>query len=276
MRSGRRAPPTSPGRGFVLMTVGQGSRPEPGYPISSVGNALELLKMLKSAPGIRVAEAARALGVSPSTAHRLLAMLSFHGFVTQDPTTRAYVAGPALLELGLAVVKGTSVREQARPVIEALHARIEETVNIAILDGPEILVIDAVRPDRFVRVGPRVGHRSPAHWNATGKALLAELDDREIHRLFPNEQLPTATPKTLRTRRALIKELKRVRASGWATNLGEFEDEMGAVGAAIHDPQGRPVAAVAVTALLSRIEPRLDEVADMVIQTAREIQARLA
>lgn len=252
------------------------SRPEPGYPISSVGNALELLKMVKAEQGIRVAEAARALGVSPSTAHRLLAMLSFHGFVTQNATTRAYVAGPALLELGLAVVRGTSVRERARPVIEALHARIDETVNIAILDGPEILVIDAVRPDRFVRVGPRVGHRSPAHWNATGKALLAELDDGEIRRLFPAAQLPTATPKTLRTRRELLNELKLVRARGFATNLGEFEDEMGAVGVTIRDFDDRPVAAVAITALLSRVEPRLDELADMVRQASLEIQARLA
>ena len=257
------------------MAAGRGFRPEPNYPVSSAGNVLELLKIIASSGRIRVADGARRLGVSPSTAHRLLAMLAYHGFVIKDDATRAYVPGPALLELGLAVVKGTSIRDHARPHIQALRDRIEETVNIAILDGPDVLVVDVAQPDRFVRVAPRVGHRSPAHWNATGKALLAELDPAEVRRRFPGERLVTATPRTIRTRRALLEEVGRVRKAGYATNLGEFEEEMGAVGVVIRDPRGDAVAGVAVTALLARIEPHVAEVARLVQETAGGIAAEL-
>jgi len=251
------------------------ARREPGYPISSVGNALELLKLFGQDQEIRVADGARALGVSPSTAHRLLAMLVFHGFVTQDVATRGYYAGPALLELGMAVVRGNGLTQRARPLLQALRTRVDETVSLAVLDGAEVLVVDAAQPDRVVHVAPRVGHRSPAHWNATGKALLAELEDDEIARIYSREKLVPATARTVPTRTALLRELERVRELGFATNLGEFEDEMGAVGAAVHSPTGQAIAGLAVTALLTRVEPRVDELAALVLETVAKIEQTL-
>ena len=102
----------------------QKSRPEsetgPAYPIASVNNALLLLLLFREQPRVRLTDACKYLGVAHSTAHRLLAMLAHHGFVQQEPVTRAYVAGPALVEVGLAVVGSLNVREQARPAMEEL------------------------------------------------------------------------------------------------------------------------------------------------------------
>jgi DNA-binding IclR family transcriptional regulator len=86
--------------------VKHGPRTEtaPAYPIESVGNALALLLLYKDRQAIRVAEASNALGVARSTAHRLLAMLQHFGFVRQNARSRAYHAGPALVEIGMAVI----------------------------------------------------------------------------------------------------------------------------------------------------------------------------
>ena len=75
----------------------QGATPNPPmYPIESVDNALQLLLLFREQSSLRVADASRTLGVAPSTAHRLISMLQYHGFVTQDPRTKAYRAGAAL------------------------------------------------------------------------------------------------------------------------------------------------------------------------------------
>ena len=118
----------------------QKSRPEsetgPAYPIASVNNALLLLLLFREQPRVRLTDACKCLGVAHSTAHRLLAMLAHHGFVQQEPVTRAYIAGPALVEVGLAVVGSLNVWEQARPMMEELAVETGETVHLGVSRGP--------------------------------------------------------------------------------------------------------------------------------------------
>jgi DNA-binding IclR family transcriptional regulator len=68
----------------------------PQYPIASVDNALRLILLLGEHSEIRLTEASEYLGVASSTAHRLLAMLQYRGFVRQDPRTKVYQSGAAL------------------------------------------------------------------------------------------------------------------------------------------------------------------------------------
>ena len=83
---------------------------------------------------MRVADASRTLGVAPSTAHRLISMLQYHGFVEQDPRSKVYRAGAALAQIGLAVVRAMDVRAIARPVMERLNSDLGETIHLAVLD----------------------------------------------------------------------------------------------------------------------------------------------
>ena len=71
---------------------------------------------------MRIADVSQALGIARSSAHRLLAMLAYRGYLRQDLETKAYVAGPALVELGLAVVRNMDIRQPARPLMERLAA----------------------------------------------------------------------------------------------------------------------------------------------------------
>ena len=106
----------------------------PNYPIGSVSNALRLLLMFREDPLIRVSEASSALGVAPSTAHRLLAMLEYHGFVQQDPATRGYRAGPAVIDIGLSAVRSIDVRSHLLPYMERLCDEVDETVQLMVLE----------------------------------------------------------------------------------------------------------------------------------------------
>lgn len=248
-----------------------GPRPKPAYPIESVDNALELLLLFREAREVRVSDAAERLGVARSTAHRLLAMLQYRGFVDQDPASRAYVAGPALIETGLAAVRQLDSWRVGRPVIERLSRELDESVHFGILQGAEVLFVDGVESTRALRAGSRVGVRLPAHCTAAGKAMLAQLPTEEIRRRFP-PRLEARTTRSLTRRDALEAELEQVRRAGYATNFGESEDDLVALAAAVET-----VGCVVVTAPASRANGSawVDLVARPTVEAAQEISARL-
>jgi DNA-binding IclR family transcriptional regulator len=242
---------------------------QPSYPISSVDNALRLLQLFRERQSVRLTEACAYLDVAHSTAHRLLAMLVHHGFVTQDPTTRAYRPGPTLVEIGLAVVQKMDIRLQVRPILEKLAAEFEETVHLTVLEGAQVRYLDAVESERALRVVSRTGILQPAHCTSAGKALLAELTTARLHELYPQARLLTQTPQSLANLRLLEAALDDVREQGYATNYEESEEGVGSVAIALHDQTGRAVAAIAVAVPVSRLGPK---VRTHIVRALREAQ----
>jgi len=230
------------------------SSPAPAYPIASVDNALRLLVLFRDRPRVRLSEASDYLGVAHSTAHRLMAMLAFHGFVRQEPDSRAYVAGPVLTEIGLAAVRELDIRMHARPALEQLAAALGETAHLAVLEGDTVRYLDAVESPRALRVAARTGTTLAANCTASGKALLAELPDAEVTALFPGQAALTAlTGRSITTRPRLLAELRRVRERGCAVNVEESEDGVASVAVAVHGPRLAPAAALAVSGPVSRL-----------------------
>lgn len=244
--------------------------------IESVDRALRLLWLLHERPRLTVSQAAEELGVARSTAHRLLAMLQEHAFVVQEPTTRAYHPGRALLEIGLAAARGLDVRAIARPELEALVERVSETVQLVIVEGVRTLVIDSVECSQTLRVSGRTGGSRPAHAASSGKALLARHDRETLRRLYGDGPPEPSTARSVRTVAALERELARVRERGYATNVGEVEDAVSAVAVAIRVPPGVRETAIAVTAPSSRLTPeRLPAIAVAVGEAADRVARRL-
>lgn len=224
----------------------------PSYPIGSVDNTLRLLRLFGEQRSIRIADASREIGVARSTAHRMMQMLQYHGFIRQDAESRAYVAGEELVRIGLSVVRQIDVRVVARPAMEDLVAATQETVHLVERRGASSFFLDSIESPRNVRVGARTGMTLPAYSTSSGKVLLAELDRAELRQLFPKPKLEPLTDRTPRTRRELEAELETVREQGYATNFGESETEVAAVAVPIRDAHGTVRAAMAISAPLAR------------------------
>lgn len=196
----------------------------PQYPIESVDNALRILLLLGERNELRLTDVAEYLHVATSTAHRLLAMLQYRGFMRQDPRTRAYLPGTALTGVAFSILQRFDVREVLHPFVESLNLDLGETVHLAILDGSTVRFIDAIESPKATRVTSRLGKQMPANCTSTGKALLSTLTNEEIDRLYPAEELPQLTPNSIGTRSGLKKELEKVRRLGYATSNQESED----------------------------------------------------
>lgn len=233
------------------------SRTTPNYPIASVDKALRLLLMFRTQRSVRLSDASKNLGVAHSTAHRLLAMLAYHDFVSREEGSRTYVAGPALVEVGLAVVRNMDIRTCARPILEELVTELDETVHLAILEGRQVRYLDSMESTKALRVASRTGKVLPAHCTAVGKALLAELAPEKFREIYPsNQELPAQTERSITSVPVLEQELDRVREKGYATNSEEIEDGVGSVATVVHDTKGRAVATISVAAPVSRLDDR--------------------
>src|ERR1700722_20774872 len=102
--------------------IGQASAPGvPQYPIESVDNALKVLLLLGERNELPLPDVAEYLHVATSTAHRLLAMLQYRGFMRQDPRTRVYLPGTALTGVAFSILQRFDVREVLHPFVEALN-----------------------------------------------------------------------------------------------------------------------------------------------------------
>jgi DNA-binding IclR family transcriptional regulator len=214
-------------------------RTAPQYPVGSVDNLLRLLSLFAAHEEIGVVEAARILEVAPSTAHRLLAMLHFHGYVTQAAATKRYRPGQTLINLGMAVVAKHDTRAALRPHLQELATQLRETVSYAVLVEDKIAFVDSVEASRALRVTLPTGALYPAHSTSAGKVLLACLDDAEFRRLYPRDRLGGGTARAPLTRTILRAELDAVRRHGYAVNRGESDEDVGAVAVAIVDRSGR-------------------------------------
>ncbi|MPZ60301.1 MAG: helix-turn-helix domain-containing protein [Propionibacteriales bacterium] len=244
----------------------------PGYPVRSVGKALEILLMLRDRETIGIAEASRELGIARSTAHRLLSMLEHYRFAQRDTKSRGYRSGPALVSLGLAAVVRMDIRRLARPHMERLAHEIEETVTLMCLEGADVRFLDSVESPRPVRVAGRTGLLRPAHCTSAGKAILADLPSEQLEKLYPDEPLRTLTERSIGSRRRLLTVLEEVRRAGYATNLGESDAGLVGIGVAIPNLAGSPSAGIGIAAPESRLAPeQIREIADAALRTANAI-----
>lgn len=260
----------------------QNSLPEnnksiPQYPIASVDNALRLILLLGEHSEIRLTEASAYLGVASSTAHRLLAMLQYRGFVRQDPRTKVYQSGAALTNVAFSVLSRLDVRTQARPVLERLNKELEETVHLGMLEGSMVRFVDAMESQKAVRVSSRMGKSMLAHCTSTGRAILAELPDEEIFKLYPHEVLLQMTVNSISSRTELMNELTKVRQRGYATNKEESEEGVSSVSVAIKSISVASRFAVNVAAPTGRMTAiRVKEIGSLLKAAADEIAVALS
>jgi DNA-binding IclR family transcriptional regulator len=243
----------------------------------STDNILRLLLLLGERRQIRLSDVVTELGVAKSTAHRMLSALRRRGFATHEKPNGAYFPGPALLTLGLHAVGRLDIRRVAQPVLGDLRARTQETVSLLVPEGRAVRFVESIESPRAVRVSSRLGLVLPAHVATGGKAFLAELAPAHLRRLYPLNTLDPVTEHTIATWPQLVRELEEVRRQGYAVTFGESELGVSAVGVAIHDPYGLPIAAVAVAAPEVRIPDRTSAApfAELLKQAAREIEELL-
>lgn len=137
------------------------------------------------APELSLTDLARRAGLPLSTAHRLVGELAAWGALERDEDGR-YRVGLRLWEVGALAPRSLGLRESAMPFLSDLHEVTGENVQLAVLDGTEVVYVERLVGRGTVGVVTRVGSRLPLHATGVGLVLLAhapvDLQERVLSR----------------------------------------------------------------------------------------------
>ena len=238
--------------------------------VKSVAKAIHLLDILaKERQSLSLLELSQRTGWPKSTIHALLSTMMDYSVIAQDNQDGKYHLGMHLFELGNVVTGTWNALEVARPYLQHIMLKTEESVNLGVMDRDEILVIEHIDSGNPLRVMIERGTRLPMHCTAMGKVLLASIPPSQAKRIIKNVPLQAYTPHTIVSVSDLEAELDKIRNDGYAIENGEMRVGMRAVAAPVYDVRGSAVYAIGITGMFRRIS-------DDVFLSARDLVVNAA
>jgi IclR family transcriptional regulator, pca regulon regulatory protein len=267
--------PTGDDRGETFPTLR-----EPRYSQSLERGLAILGCFTPERPVLGISDIADGLGMSRSTTHRYVITLVALGLLKRG-VSRKYRLGLRVTDLGMSALNSTGLREHSRPHLEELRQRTSYTVNLSVLDGPEVLYVDRARSFRRgqnkIDLDLRPGSRLPAYCTSMGKLLIANLPKAEQRELIDSMELTRLGPNTITSKKALREELAEIRAAGFAENDQETLTGLYSIAAPVRDQTREVVAAINLAAHDSMIslEELVDALRPHLVATADQISARL-
>lgn len=237
--------------------------------IQVIERMMTLLDALAGYPDpVSLKELSLATGLHPSTAHRILNDMVTKRFVDRTEPG-AYRLGMRLLELGNIVKSRLNVREAALPFMQSLHRKTQQTVNLSVRQGDEIVYIDRAFSERSgMQVVRAIGGRGPLHLTSTGKLFLSVDDPKLVRSYATRTGLAGHNKNSITELSKLERELSLVRLRGYARDNEELELGVRCMAAGIRDDAGRLIAGLSISAPADRLK---DEWLDDLIATANDI-----
>ena len=194
------------------------------YVVPALVRGLNILQVLSAARSrLTLSEVAGALGVTRSSAYRLLYTLEHLGFVVCDVDTKTYALGSRVLELGYSFLASRELVEVAMPHLVRLRDRTGWSAHLGELQGRDVVYLARVPTRRSIASNIHVGTRLPARATTMGRILLSGLDDNDIRELYRDELFGPFNVKVLATIGGLLEEIAADRANGVVVQNSGYE-----------------------------------------------------
>jgi len=206
------------------------------YKAPTVKKAFQILRLISRADhGIRISNLSKDLGLSKSTVHGITAALEEQGAIIRDLRTKRYTLGLTLFELGRAAYSRIDLKDLARPVMEDLMEKAEESVFLGVKNGNRVTIIDIVESMHDLKITSPIGTSLPLLAGATGKVFLASMEEKEVKSLLRLNQLPRYTENTITDLEHYLTEIRTVCEKGYATDDEEYISGVRALAAPVRE-----------------------------------------
>ena len=246
------------------------------YLVPALERGLKILEMLSIHPAGLLMGEMKDLQLPNASLYRMLITLTELGYIIRDEYDR-YHLGRKLLSVGYRGLSNANLPEKAAPFMRKLRDLTNETAALGVLSGGEGVVIDTVHSEQPVCVYVKVGHHFPLHTAAPAKAMLAYLPEDELENLINKITFTGFTERTITDKKSFLAELKKIKESQIAYDMGEECNELRCIASPILDSRNYPAAAVWITGPASRLNgKKLKEYAILVKETATKIANHIA
>ncbi|RSM46873.1 IclR family transcriptional regulator [Actinoplanes sp. ATCC 53533] len=202
---------------------------------------------------LSLTQLSRRTGLPLATTHRLVGELAAWGALERDAQGR-YRIGLRLWEVGSLAPRGLGLREMALPFLEDLYEATHENVQLAVLDGADVVYVERFAGRSSVGVRTRVGGRWPAHSTGVGLVLLAYAAAGTQERYLAGP-LARFTDRTITDPDRLRRELAQVRRCGYAVSDGQVTLDALSVAAPVHGTADDVVAALSIVVRAGSVAP---------------------
>jgi IclR family acetate operon transcriptional repressor len=237
-----------------MAELGPGGGLDERYLVQPVLKAMQVLELVcEAAEPVTLNQLVRGAGLPKTTVFRYLRTLATLGFVEHDAEADRYRPGLGLWRLAHASGPYETLKQACRPQMKRLRQRFNETINLGVLSGGEVLYLDVLESERSLRMQSTIGATDPLHSTSLGKVLLAFSPPERRALLLPAD-LPRRTPNTITDLAALDEQLAIIRTTGYAIELGENEEGSYCIAAPICDARNLAVAAISLSGPISRYD----------------------
>jgi IclR family pca regulon transcriptional regulator len=240
--------------------------------IEALARGLEVLRTFR--PGRLVStlsEIAADTGLARPTVRRILLTLEALGYVRS--VDRGFALTPRVLELGMTYINSLNRWDIARPHMERLVAQTNESTSMAQIDEGDIVYVARVAVPKIVTLAVTIGTRFPAYATSMGKVLLAAQNLNDLDFLLEEPSRSGIVPRWQPTRAELDRELREVRAKGWALADQDLAPGIRSIATGVRNGDGNVVAAINVTvhAAETSVERLTGVYLPLLLHTAAEI-----
>lgn len=248
------------------------------YTVPALARGLQLLAQFnRDERELSGAVLSRRLGLPRASVFRMLVTLEQGGFVERAEDGVSYRLGLGVLRLGFELLASMELTEHGRPVIEELRDRCGHSAHIVVRDAREVVFIAKAAGRSALFQSVQVGARLPAHATVLGRLLMADLDMQALRVLYPQEPLPTYTPRTPSTLAQLQELIAQDRDRGYGVSMGGFETGISTIAAPVFNDRGAVAAAVSISVPAQRIDDKaLPELVQRVREAAQQLSQRIS
>lgn len=224
--------------------------------VQSVEKAFRVLNAIGTAnKPLSLTEVSRTTNIGKSAAQRFIHTLAKLGYLVRSQNSNKWILSVKVLDLSNFYLNSSAFIRHAHPYLIHLGKETEETVNLTVLEGTDIVFISRYPSRHVLATDVVIGTRMPAFCSAPGIAILSRLDPDEAERVIEASTLVRYTPSTICDREALLEKVVLARSRGYATAFEEYFHGDLSIAAPIVDNIGHPVGAINVAVSRARYTP---------------------
>lgn len=238
--------------------MGGSDRPARGSEALMVQSVAKAFRVLEAFDGghsaMTLSQIAARTGLDLSAAQRFTHTLATLGYLRRNPATRQFGLGLKVIDLSYNYTRASALIDRATPVLLHLSNETDETVNLTVLDGAEVVFISRYASRHVLNSDVIPGTRLPAYCTASGRAILSRLPPEELDEVLAASVFRPFTPATPGDAVQVRTLVQRAARDGYSLAYEEYFLSDASVGAPIIGRDGRVAGAVNIGASTTRYE----------------------
>ena len=243
--------------------------------VNSVIKAFRVLTAFSvSEPRLTLTQLVEKLDIDKSTAQRFTHTLLNMGYLDKDPVTKTLGMTVKVMDLAHIYLATSPLVSAALPYMVHLNAETGETVNLTVLDGPDVVFVSRIVGRNLLSTGVIIGTRLPAYVTATGLSMMSLLPPEQVQSILEQTDLRAYTPNTVYEPAKILTRLATIRSKGYTMSVNDYFSDDISIGAPILSGSGQLVGALGLTVTAQRFTPKEAETkfAKLVASVAKSVR----